>query len=98
MANICSNTLQVISDNPKNHEYVKEFFNKEWGSCDVEEIMDGTTEYYFDSKWTFPDLEMNKLYKGIPDKDDIDMACLSVEWGCRYCAFHECDFDGWTEC
>ena len=38
---------------------------------------------------------MNKFYQGIPNKDDIDIVVLSVEWGCYYCAFHTCDGDGW---
>lgn len=39
---------------------------------------------------------MEDLYNGLPNKKDIDITVLSVEWGCFYCEFHTCDHDGWT--
>ena len=51
----------------------------------------------FEPKWTFPETKMNKLYKKLPNKDDIDMRCLSVEYGCLYHALWVCDKDGWRE-
>lgn len=93
MANICENTLQVYSENPENLKCVESFF-KDWG--DVEKIDKENLEIYFGSKWTFPEKEMDKLYAELPDKNNISMTCLSVEWGCFYCQFHTCDEDGWT--
>ena len=95
MSNICDNTLEVYSENSNNLEYIKDFF-KNWG--DAEEIDENSLEICFDSKWTFPEDEMDKLYEGIPDKNDVHMTCLSVEWGCLYCQFHTCDEDGWISC
>lgn len=95
MANICDNTLRCYSNNIKNIEYIKNFFKNR--ALEIEECDNENIEVYFDSKWTFPEEEMNKLYLNIPDKDDIDMTCLSVEWGCLYCEFHTCDINGWVK-
>ena len=40
---------------------------------------------------------MRKLYESIPNKEDIYMRCLSVEYGCMYHALWECDENGWRE-
>lgn len=92
MANICDNTLRVYTESKENIEYIEKFFGK-WG--DVKKVDSNNIEAYFDSKWEFPEEEMNKLYEGLPNKEDIDMICLSVEWGCLYCEFHHCTSDGW---
>ncbi len=84
MANICENTLRVYSENLK---CIENFFK------DLERVDDENLEVYFDSKWRFPEEEMDKLYMNLPDKSSINMTCLSVEWGCLYC---QCDKDGWT--
>lgn len=92
MANNCENTLTVFSETPENIEYIKGFFN----NCgDIDQDDSCNLKIYFDSKWNFPKEEMEELFKGIPYKDDIQMVCLSVEWGCFYCAFHYCDEEGW---
>lgn len=95
MANICSNELHVYTENKDNQEYIIKFMNDNFDT-DVEEISEDYLEIYFSSRWTFPEELMDKLYEGLPDKDNIDMTCLSVEWGCFYCQFHNCDKDGWT--
>ena len=92
MSNICENTLRVYSENSENLECIENFF-KDLG--DVERIDDENLEVYFDSKWRFPEEEMDKLYMKLPDKSSINMTCLSVEWGCLYCQFHNCNKDGW---
>ena len=95
MANICENTLRVYSTDPKNLEYIKEFFNNVLNG-DVQIMDSENLDIYFNSKWVFPEEEMNKLFDGLPNKKDIDMCCLSVEWGCPYCEFHTCkDSEGW---
>ena len=93
MANICENTLRVYSENSENLECIENFF-KDLG--DVERVDDENLEVYFNSNWVFPEEEMDKLYMNLPDKSSINMACLSVEWGCLYCQFHSCDEDGWV--
>lgn len=93
MANICDNTLRIYTESKENIEYISNFF-KGWGN--IEKVDYNNLEIFFDSKWEFPSKEMNKLYEGLPDKEDIDMSCLSVEWGCFYCEFHHCTSDGWN--
>ena len=51
----------------------------------------------FFEDWGSVDVEMNELYEKLPNKDDIDMRCLSVEYGCLYHALWICDKDGWRE-
>lgn len=94
MANTCENTLRVYSENSENLKYIEKFF-KDLG--DVERVDDENLEVYFDSGWRFPEEEMDKLYGSLPDKSNINMTCLSVEWGCLYCQFRSCDEDGWVE-
>ena len=96
MANICDNTFYTASENKKNIETIINFFEKEFPDCDYD-YGDSSVDIYFSSKWTFPEEAMNKLYDSIPDKSDIYMRCLSVEYGCLYHALWVCDSDGWKE-
>ena len=96
MANVCDNTMYVVSQNRKNIDAVKNFFedNIVYFDCnDNDECLD----IFFDSKWTFPEDLMQELFEAIPDKSDIYMRCLSVEYGCLYHALWVCDSDGWKE-
>ena len=69
----------------------------EWAYADIESIDDDTLEIYFDSRWDFPIDEMNKMVEDLPNKDDIYIRVLSVEYGEYYCAFHVYDGESW-EC
>lgn len=40
---------------------------------------------------------MNDLYNGLPNKNDIFMRCLSVEYGNLYHALWVCNSNGWHE-
>lgn len=95
MANICNNELHVYTEDKDNKECIIKFIKDTFDS-DIVEVSEDDLEIYFGSKWTFPEELMDELYEKIPNKDDIDMTCLSVEWGCFYCQFHTCDKDGWT--
>ena len=90
MANICENTIHVYSENSENLKYIESFF-KDLG--DVERVDDENLEVYFDSKWRFPEEEMDKLYVNLPDKSSINMTCLSVEGSCIYCQLKSCGED-----
>lgn len=94
MANICENTIRIFTEDEDNKKYICKFIKNEFNTS-LEEITCDMLEGYFDSKWIFPEEEMNRLYAELPNKDDIDITCLSVEWGCLYCAFHSCDANGW---
>lgn len=95
MANICDNTFYADSKDSKNLETVENFFEN-WHNADFERD-NNTIDCYFESRWTFPKDEMDKLYNEIPNKDDIYMRCLSVEYGNLYHALWVCDKNGWKE-
>ena len=95
MANICNNEFYAISDNQENIKTIEDFFSK-MPYADVD-TFDNNMSVYFESKWTFPEELMQELYNKIPDKEDIYMRCLSVEYGCLYHALWVCDNNGWRE-
>lgn len=91
MANICENifyasaseeTIKIISN------FLMEHFDADV-DCQVDELY-----AYFDSRWTFPEEEMEELFNSITDKEELYMRCLSVEYGCMYHALWECDEEG----
>lgn len=94
MANICENTIKVFTEDESNKNYVIKFM-KDTFHEDLEEVASDFLEGYFSSKWVFPEELMEDLYNKLPNKEDIDITVLSVEWGCFYCEFHTCDHDGW---
>ena len=97
MANICTNTMYVESETRENLDSVITFFNNNLKYYDHED--DGDSLYIsFDSRWVFPEELMEELFEAIPNKSDIYMRCLSVEYGCMYHALWYCDKDGWHEC
>lgn len=96
MANVCDNTFYAMSDNAENIDYIETFLtNNLQASCDV---YDNCIDAYFDSRWTFPEELMDKMFEELPDKNDIYMRCLSVEYGCDYVAYHKCEGEtGWYD-
>lgn len=95
MANICENTFHACSDDEKNLEVIKNFLEDTF-DADVE-VSDVCIDAYFDSRWTFPEEQMEELFEAIPNKEDIYMRCLSIEYGCMYHALFECGENGWHE-
>ena len=95
MANICDNTLYVYSEDKENLKIIENFF-RDWNNTDVER-RDNSINCYFESKWVFPEAQMEELYEKIPNKEDIYMRCLSVEYGNLYHALWVCNEDGWNE-
>ena len=91
MANLCDNTLVAYSENEDNLKYIANFFKNALSITRG----DNQLEIAFDSKWCFPNDEMDTLYLTLPDKTDINMTCLSTEWGNLYTEFHTCDENGW---
>ena len=94
MANICSNLFYAYSEIPKNIAAIEDFFSSNYEDADIEES-ENSLDILFDSRWTFPEEEMEKLYESIPNKEDIYMRCLSYEFGNKYHALWECDENGW---
>ena len=97
MANICTNTMYVESETRENLDAVITFFNNNLKYYDYEDDGD-SLDISFDSRWVFPEELMDELFEAIPNKSDIYMRCLSVEYGCMYHALWYCDKDGWHEC
>ena len=97
MANICLNTMYVESETRENLDAVITFFNNNLKYYDYEDNGD-SLDISFDSRWVFPEELMEELFESIPNKSDIYMRCLSVEYGCMYHALWYCDKDGWHEC
>lgn len=95
MSNPCDNTFYAYTEDSANVEVIKNFFDN-WHNADCE-VDGGQIDVYFDSRWDFPLEEMNNLFESIPNKKDIYMRCLSVEYGCLYHALWICDEDGWRE-
>lgn len=94
MANICNNLFYAYSEDKNNLNTIKEFFEN-WESADIEES-DENIDILFDSKWTFPEENMEELFQLIPNKEDIYMRCLSYEFGNEYHALWACENDnGW---
>ena len=97
MANICTNTMYVESETRENLDAVITFFNNNLKYYDYEDNGD-SLDISFDSRWVFPEELMEELFEAIPNKSDIYMRCLSVEYGCMYHALWYCDESGWHEC
>ena len=97
MANICLNTMYVESETRENLDAIITFFNNNLKYYDYEDNGD-SLDISFDSRWVFPEELMEELFEAIPNKSDIYMRCLSVEYGCMYHALWYCDEDGWHEC
>lgn len=96
MANICDNTLYVYSEDPENIKYIKDWFRDYDKYADIEMSDDVSFNIYFESRWIFPKKDMDKLFENIPNKEDIYMRCLSVEYGNDYVSLYKCeDEDGW---
>jgi hypothetical protein len=94
MANICDNTFFAHSECEENLKHIYEFIGEHFDS-DLE-YYDGTiVEGYFTSRWVFPEELMKDMFEAMPNKEDIYMRCLSVEYGCDYVAYHKCDENGW---
>ena len=97
MANICTNTMYVESETRENLDSIITFFNNNLKYYDYEDS-GNSLDISFDSRWVFPEELMEELFEAIPNKSDIYMRCLSIEYGCMYHALWYCDEDGWHEC
>ena len=94
MANICENKMYVYSQDSTNIKHLREWC-KENLDGSLELIDDECFEYYFDSRWDFPEQEMIEMVDELPNKDDIYIRILSVEEAGCYCAFHVYEGGEW---
>lgn len=95
MANICSNEFYAYTEDRANIKAIEDFIDTlQYSYCSVE---DCSIDAAFDSNWVFPIDEMINLFNTIPNKEDIYMRCLSVEYGTMYHSLWECNKEGWRE-
>ncbi|GAB6010464.1 hypothetical protein [Dysgonomonas reticulitermitis] len=90
MANICTNKLYLSTKDRDLRDRLKESIRQSF-SCDTVLYGNGKVfdcEIEFDSKWTFPQGEMEKLTGGIPRESDLYIRVLSYEFGCEYVGFN----------
>lgn len=94
MANICNNEFYASSENSENIKIISDYISKNF-NCYLEEN-DGSIEGWFESRWDFPYNSMVEMFNLLPDKNNIYMRCLSVEYGCDYVDYWKCtDETGW---
>lgn len=95
MANICNNEFYLTSNDFANIKYAKEWFENSDLDCYTEVIDDDCIEVNFSSKWTFPDELMQEFVDGIPNKEDIYIRVMSIEYGCYYHEMRIYDGEEW---
>ena len=99
MANICENKFYISSENQKTIRVISKKLEVIFTERLNGEITynDGySVEGYFDSKWVFPTMIFEELFKNIED-DTLYMRCLSEEYGCGYVAMNIYDGGQWRE-
>lgn len=94
MADICENKMYVYSEDPANINYLSGWCKSNLDGY-PELIDDNSFEYYFESRWDFPEKEMKEMVCELPNKKDIYIKVLSVEDTNYYCCFHVYEGDGW---
>ena len=95
MANMCENILFISTEDESNIQEIINFLKKYDFNYEVND--EWTIDAWFETRWTFNEDLMNELFNSIPNKEDIYMRCLSVEYGCLYHALWICDEHGWGE-
>lgn len=90
MANICYNEFKITYGNSELEKVIINrltnlLFEHCYGEITYSDEYD--IEGYFESRWTFPIHVLEDLFKDL-ENEDIDMRCLSTEWGCNYVAMN----------
>lgn len=88
MANICTNMLFCKTENAENYKNVLDFLEENFEVDFINEDEDSNYfESEFDSKWSFPEQEFDKLIKSLTDDDSLYIRILSHELCCEYASF-----------
>jgi hypothetical protein len=90
MANICTNLLYLSTGDRKLHDDTVDTVRKTFKCNDVHSFGDDVfeCEINFDSRWTFPHQEMEKLTEKLPEGNDLYVRVISYEFGCEYVGFN----------
>jgi hypothetical protein len=90
MANIYTNRLYLSTGNKDLRDSlmhsIKQTFRCDGAVYGNRKIFD--CEIEFDSSWSFPQKEMEKLTKNLPDGNDLYIRVLSHEFSCEYVGFN----------
>jgi hypothetical protein len=90
MANICTNRLYLFTKDKDLRDRlmhsIRQIFRCDSVMYDNGEIFD--CEIEFDSRWIFPQKEMEELTKDLPKENDLYIRVLSYEFGCEYVGFN----------
>jgi hypothetical protein len=90
MANICTNKLWLSTEDRQLRDRLMNTIRQSFRCVDeqVLDVSDFACEIEFDSRWTFPQKEMEALTKGLPEENDLYIRVLSYEFGCEYVGFN----------
>lgn len=90
----CTNDFYFSSTSVDNVKFVSEFISNIFKStinyCSEEEV-----EMCFTSRAIFPEYIMKEMYYRIPNKDNFNGRCLSVNYSKDYVKYHKLDEAGW---
>jgi len=90
MANICTNMLYLSTKDSRLRDTLMEAIDQSFYCTDVQ-FTDSNVfdcEIEFNSRWTFPQKEMEALTKELPEDNDLYIRVLSYEFGCEYIGFN----------
>jgi hypothetical protein len=90
MANICTNKLYLTTRDKDLRDALMKSIREAF-RCDSVLYWDGEAfecEIEFDSRWTFPQKEMEDLTKDIPEESGLYIRVLSYEFACEYVGFN----------
>ncbi len=91
MANVCTNRLFLSTKNKGLCDKLAESIIDSFYCCDLQPLYDDevfSCEMVFDSRWTFPNKEMEELTNELPEGNDLYIRVLSYEFGCEYVGFN----------
>ncbi|MGY0427171.1 MAG: hypothetical protein ACWIPI_10165 [Polaribacter sp.] len=83
MANICTNIFFCSSESKNVLQQIEEYLQETFDTYHLE-VDNNFLEAEFNSKWSFPMKEMEKLTTNLKEDEDLYMRCLSYEFGCDY--------------
>jgi len=99
MANICTNKLYLTTKDKVLRDSMTESIAKTFNCNDINSI-DGKIfecEIDFDSKWTFPYKEMEKMTQELPEGNDLYIRVLSYEFNCDYIGYNIYSSGEWCD-
>jgi hypothetical protein len=90
MANICTNKLYLSTGDRQLRDTLVSSLEKTFNCYDVQsnDCDDFDSEIEFDSRWVFPQDEMEALTKDLPEDNDLYIRVLSYDFCNEYVGYH----------